>query len=61
MNKKFAALMFAIGLGAAAGPAFAWNCKEVCSEDYYYCVTNGGTDCIAERIECWNRLCDGQF
>lgn len=63
MNRKIATLLFAIGLGAAAGPVVAASCKTYCSEDFGLCVASGRPlmECNIERVECWDRLCDGIF
>ena len=58
MNKKFAALLFAIGLGAASSPVLA-SCEYYCASDYRVCV-NGGTpaeECAAERTACLRDIC----
>jgi len=55
MNKKFATLLFAIGLGVAASPALAGQCEYACSIEYKYCTSDGVTptaDCDAQRLEC---------
>jgi len=40
MNKKLATLMFAIGLGAAAAPAFATSCEAQCGRNFGQCLAN---------------------
>ena len=58
MNTKVAALLFAIGLGAASGPALA-SCEYYCSSDYRYCINSGApaADCEAERTACLRDMC----
>jgi len=59
MNKKVAALLFAIGLGAASSPVVAASCKFACAAEYNHCVDSGRPleECTAERAECWEFLC----
>ena len=58
MNKKLATLLFAIGLGAAAAPAFA-SCEFYCASDYRACVAGGtpAAECAAERTACLRDMC----
>jgi hypothetical protein len=58
MNKKFATLVFAIGLGAASAPAFA-SCLSACAAIYRTCIAAGGAtaDCRAEQQECVETTC----
>jgi hypothetical protein len=58
MNKKFATLMFALGLGVASAPAFA-SCESACAAIYRSCIANGGAtaDCRAEQQECLVTTC----
>lgn len=42
MNKKFAALLFAIGLGVSASPAVLASCKGDCLMQYNECVAETG-------------------
>ena len=58
MNKKLATLLFAIGLGAAAAPAFA-SCEFYCASDYRVCVAGGtaAAECAAERTACLRDMC----
>lgn len=63
MNKKFATLLFAIGLGASAGTALAFGpldeptCGYYCRQSYDWCIADG-TDpgqCYMDRIDCDGR------
>jgi len=58
MNKKIATLLFAIGLGAAAAPAFA-SCEFYCASDYRVCVAGGWSvaECAAEHMACLRDMC----
>jgi len=58
MNRKIATLLFAIGLGAAAGPALA-SCEFYCATDYRVCIQNGWSvaECNAERMVCLRDMC----
>ena len=40
MNKKFAMLMFALGVGTASAPAFAALCEVQCSRNFSQCRAN---------------------
>ncbi len=54
MHKKFAFLLFAIGLGASSAQAVdpcAWACLRTSQE----CQRNGGTDCGNELVDCYAR------
>ena len=60
MNKKLATLLFAIGLGASASSALAFNpfgeypCEYYCRQNYNACIDDG-TDpgqCYMDRIDC---------
>lgn len=54
MNKKFATLMFAIGLGAAAAPAFAFSCAFYCNKELIACLKSGelAEVCYADNEAC---------
>jgi hypothetical protein len=58
MNKKFATLVFAIGLGVASAPAFA-SCQSACAVVYRTCIAAGEAmaDCRAEQQECLAMTC----
>lgn len=58
MNKKVAALLFAIGLGAASSPALA-SCQFYCASDYGYCIDSGvpKAECDAAQIACLRDMC----
>lgn len=60
MNKKFATLLFAIGVGIAASPVIAASCKQPCAAEYHHCVDSGRplAECVAERAECWAFFCN---
>ena len=47
MNRKFALLMFAIGLGAASAPALAVSCERLCLFERETCIaqTSDSTSC----------------
>jgi hypothetical protein len=56
MNKKFAVLLFALGLGAATAPSFAdETCGGYCLRTYFDCVNSGAdeTGCRIDRIDCY--------
>jgi hypothetical protein len=44
MNKKLATLLFAIGIGAAAAPAFAGQCQAYCQNARMACEATVGVD-----------------
>jgi hypothetical protein len=44
MNKKLATLLFAIGIGATAGPAFADSCAHWCHYFQDTCKATPGND-----------------
>jgi len=50
--------LFAIGLGAAAAPAFA-SCEFYCASDYRVCVAGGWSvaECAAEHMACLRDMC----
>jgi len=55
MNKKLALLMFAIGLGATAAPAFADKCEAQCFRNRKACLAeniNGPEFCEQRLQEC---------
>ncbi len=58
MNKKIAALLFAIGLGAASSPVLA-SCEFYCASDYNQCIKSGmpSAECAAERTACLRDMC----
>jgi hypothetical protein len=55
MNKKLATLLFAIGLGTAAAPAFA-SCAYWCEADYNTCLQRGfdPAQCEAQLDACYD-------
>jgi hypothetical protein len=57
MNKKFAALLFALGLGAAAHVVADETCPGFCLRAYMECVDSGTAEgeCRMTRIECYDR------
>lgn len=59
MNKKIAALLFAIGLGAPSSPSWAYDCKHYCAAGYRICIDSGRpeAECFAERAECFEMYC----
>lgn len=44
-NRKFASLLFALGIGAASAPVFAADCSYYCWADHRACLSgvNGPT------------------
>jgi hypothetical protein len=57
MNKKFAILLFALGLGAASAQSFAdETCAGYCLRTYFECVGSGTVEgeCRMARIECYD-------
>jgi hypothetical protein len=57
MNKKIAALLFAVGLGATASQAIGASCGWDCLRAYQACVKNGTPelDCELDRLDCYDR------
>jgi hypothetical protein len=57
MNKKIAALLFALGLGAASAQALALSCSGACLRNYQACVANGypEAECDLARLDCYDR------
>jgi len=60
MNKKFAALLFALGVGVSASPLAFASCQGDCYQEYKRCKAYGGseTECRYWQEEC-NASCAG--
>ena len=54
MNRKFATLLFALGLGAASAPAFA-SCDFFCNRDRTVCLA--GTQYTDEECNATYEAC----
>lgn len=57
MNRKLALLMFAIGVGTATAPAFAFSCAYYCSIERKACLSEGST--AAECNDVFQACMDG--
>lgn len=60
MNKKIAALLFAMGLGVSASPLAFASCQGDCYQEYKQCKNNGGTEADCRMYQEWcNEACAG--
>lgn len=60
MNKKIAALLFAMGVGVSASPVVMASCQGDCYADYRQCKLDGGTEADCRMYQEWcNDACAG--
>lgn len=61
LNKKVAAMMFAVGLGVTLSPAAFASCQGECYQEYKACLFDGGStaDCIDQRDYCYASCAGG--
>lgn len=61
MNKKIAALLFAMGLGVTASPLAFASCQGDCYRAYKACIADGidQASCLEERDWCYASCAGG--